>query len=404
VKILIADTFEASGLRALAGAGCEVLYEPELQGDGLIERIRTSAAKILIVRGTRVPAAAFEASALGLVVRAGAGFNTIDVAAASRHGIYVSNCPGKNAVAVAELTVALILAIDRHIPENVADLRHGRWNKKAYSQARGLAGRTLGLIGLGHIGCEVARRARAFDMPVIGWSRRFTGTGGLTEECGVPIRLLPSPEQVAAEADVLSVHLALTAETRQFVNAAILTRLKPGGYFINTARAEVVDTAALAAAVRERGIKAGLDVFDDEPVEGNGAFVNPLAALPGVYGTHHIGASTDQAQEAIAAEAVRIALAYQKTGRVATAVNLATRSGATHTLVVRHRDRPGVLAHVFEHLRAAGVNVQETENSIFTGGEAAIARINLDAEPAASTLDAIRTGNRDVIEVDLLTV
>jgi D-3-phosphoglycerate dehydrogenase / 2-oxoglutarate reductase len=404
VKILIADPFEPGGLQALAAAGSDVLYEPDLTGDRLIERIRTSAAKVLIVRGTRVPAAAFETGALGLVVRAGAGFNTIDVASASRHGIYVSNCPGKNAVAVAELTFALILAIDRHIPENVADLRAGRWNKKAYSKARGLAGRTLGLIGLGHIGCEVARRAQAFGMQVVGWSRRFNDVGGLTDECGVPIRLSPTPQQLAAEADILSVHLALTPETRHFVNASILGGLKPGGYFINTARAEVVDSAALAAAVRDGGIKAGLDVFDDEPVEGAGAFTNPLTGLPGVYGTHHIGASTDQAQEAIAAEAVRIVLAYQMTGRVATAVNLATRTRATRTLVVRHHDRPGVLAHVFEHLRAAGVNVQETENIIFDGGEAAVARINLDAEPDEAVLAAIRTGNRDIIELDLLTV
>jgi D-3-phosphoglycerate dehydrogenase len=403
VRILIADQFEPGGLEALAAAGCEVLYEPDLNGDALIGRVRTSAAEVLIVRSTRVPAAAFEAGSLGLVVRAGAGVNTIDVASASRHGVYVSNCPGKNAVAVAELTFGLILALDRHIPDNVADLRAGRWNKKRYSSARGLAGRTLGLLGLGYIGCEVARRAQAFDMHVAGWSRRFEG-GRLTEECGVRIRLSSTPQQLAAEADILSVHLALTPATRQFVDASILDRLQPGSYFINTARAEVVDSAALAAAVRDRGIRAGLDVFDDEPVEGAGAFTTPLAMLPGVYGTHHIGASTKQAQEAIAAEAVRITLAYQMTGRVATAVNLATRTRATHTLVVRHHDRPGVLAHVFEHLQAAGVNVQETENVIFAGGEAAVARINLDGDPGEDILAAIRTGNRDIIQLDLLTV
>jgi D-3-phosphoglycerate dehydrogenase len=404
VKILIADAFEQSGVQALTAGGCDVLYEPALTGDALTERIRTSAAKVLIVRSTNVPAPALETGALGLVVRAGAGYNTIDVAAASRRGIYVSNCPGKNAVAVAELTFGLILAIDRHIPENVADLRAGRWNKTTYSKARGLAGRTLGLIGLGHIGCEVARRAHAFGMPVVVWSRRFNAGGARAEECGVPIERSASPREVAAAADILSVHLALTPDTRQFVSASILARLKPGSYFINTARAELVDSAALAIAVRDGGIKAGLDVFDDEPTEGTGEFTNPLASLAGVYGTHHIGASTDQAQEAIAAETVRIVLAYKTTGRVPNVVNLATRTRATHTLVVRHRDRPGVLAHVFEHLRAGAVNVQETENIIFAGAQAAVARINLDGEPSATLLDAIRTGNSDILELDLLTV
>jgi D-3-phosphoglycerate dehydrogenase len=404
VKILIADAFELSGLQALAAGGCEVLYEPDLKGEALIERIATSAAAVLIVRSTKVPAAALEAGALGLVVRAGAGYNTIDVAAASRRGIYVSNCPGKNAAAVAELTFGLILAIDRRIPDNVADLRGGRWNKKEYSMARGLAGRTLGLIGLGHIGCEVARRAHAFGMTLAVWSRRLTTAGADRDQCGVPIEVRSSPQELAAESDILSVHLALTPETRQFVNGSILERLKPGSYLINTARAEVVDSTALATAVRDHGIRAGLDVFDNEPVEGRSAFDPPLASLPGVYGTHHIGASTEQAQEAIAAEAVRIVLAYQTTGRVPNVVNLATSTGATHTLVVRHRDRPGVLAHVFEHLRAGGVNVQETENIIFEGGQAAVARINLNAAPDVSVLEAIRTGNSDILTVDLLTV
>jgi D-3-phosphoglycerate dehydrogenase len=404
VKVLIADTFEPSGVGALEAAGCTVLHEPGLNGEGLTERVRASAARVLIVRSTPVAAAALEAAALGLIVRAGAGVNTIDVAAASRRGIYVANCPGKNAVAVAELTFALILAIDRHIPENVADLRAGRWNKKDYSKARGLAGRTLGLIGFGHIGCEVARRAHAFGMHVTVWSRRFNEGGSGAEHCGVPIRVSPSPQELAAAADVLSVHLALAPATRQFVDASILSRLKRGAYFINTARAEVVDSAALLVAVRDGGIKAGLDVFDDEPAAAAGVFTNPLTSLSGVYGTHHIGASTEQAQEAIAAETVRIVLAYKRTGMVPNVVNLATRTRATRALVVRHRDQPGVLAHVFEQLRADGVNVQETENIVFEGAQAAVARINLDAEPSAAALEAIRTRNADILDIDLLTL
>lgn len=402
MRVLIADPFEQSGIDALVRAGCEVLHEPHLKEAALEARLRDCEARVLVVRSTAVGAAALEAGSLGLVVRAGAGYNTIDVAAASRRGIYVSNCPGRNAIAVAELTMALILAIDRRIPDNTADLRAGRWNKKAYSAARGLHGRSLGLIGFGNIGREVARRAHAFGMPVRVWSRRFADGSASAADSDVPIELVATPQELAARSDVLSVHLALTAATRRFVNASILDALPPGAYFVNTARAEVVDSEALARAITANGIKAGLDVFDGEPSGGTGEFSSPLAALPGVYGTHHIGASTDQAQEAIAAETVRIVLAFRDTGRVPNVVNLATRSPATHRLIVRHRDRPGVLAHVFAHLRAGGLNVQETENIVFEGAEAAVARINLDAEPTADVVHAIRSGNADIIELSVV--
>jgi D-3-phosphoglycerate dehydrogenase len=348
-----------------------------------------------------------DAGRLSLVVRAGAGVNTIDVAAASRRGIYVSNCPGRNSVAVAELAFGLILAADRRIPDNVAELRAGRWNKREFAKARGLHGRTLGLIGFGSIGQEMAVRAAAFGMTTVVWSRRFGREGALEMaelRPGSAIRVMPSPEAVAEASDVLSVHLALTPDTRNFVGAAILDRLNPGAIFINTARAEIVDHAALADAVRARGIRAGLDVFPDEPGAGTAAFAPPLAALPGVYGTHHIGASTEQAQEAIAAEAVRVIRVYSESGRVPNVVNLATRTPATHRLVVRHRDRPGVLAHVFDKLRAWNLNVQETENVIFEGASAAVASIHLDGEPPAELIHAIEQGSDDILSLQVVKI
>jgi D-3-phosphoglycerate dehydrogenase len=401
LKVLIADRFEQTGIDGLRAAGCDVLYQPDLKDAALADAIRSSGADVLVVRGTSVSAAALEAGQLGLVVRAGAGYNTIDVAAASRRGIYVSNCPGRNAIAVAELTFALMLALDRRVPDNVADLRAGRWNKKEYSKARGLFGRTLGLIGYGSIGAEVAQRAHAFGMPVVVWSRRFAGA---QPEVAMPFRVVDSPERLAAMSDVVSVHLALTKETRGFVNASILGRMRPGTIFINTARAEVVDPAALLDAARDGGIRVGLDVFAGEPGAASGDFSDPLLALPNVYGTHHIGGSTDQAQEAIAAETVRVVAAYMSTGRVPNVVNLAAKTPATHRLIVRHRDRPGVLAHVFDVLKSGGVNVQETENVIFEGAEAAIARISVDTLPSASLLAAIRDGNRDILDLHVVTI
>ena len=401
--VLIADKFEQSGLDGLNRAGCQVVYQPDLKDDSLTKAIAESGADVLVVRSTAVTGPMLEAGRLTLVVRAGAGYNTIDVATASRRGIYVSNCPGKNAIAVAELTLALILALDRRVADNVADLRAGQWNKKEYSKARGVFGRTLGLIGYGNIGREVARRAHACGMPVVVWSRRFAA-GGTDEAGGVPIEVMKTPQEVAERADVLSVHLALSKETRGFVNKTVLDRLKPGSFFINTARGEVVDHAALEQAVRERGLKVGLDVFAAEPTGATGVFSDPLVALPGVYGTHHIGASTDQAQDAIAAETVRIITTYRDTGRVPNVVNIAKQTPAVYRLIVRHVDRPGVLAHVFEHLRAGDINVQETENIVFDGAHAAVARINLDGAPSEGLLTAIKQGNADILDLHLVTI
>jgi D-3-phosphoglycerate dehydrogenase / 2-oxoglutarate reductase len=404
LKVLIADKFEQSGIDGLKALGCEVLYEPGLKDSALADSIASSRAQVLVVRSTQVTEAMLDAGELSLVVRAGAGVNTIDVAAASRRGIYVSNCPGKNAVAVAELTFALMMALDRRIPENVAELKAGRWNKKEFSKARGLFGRTLGLIGFGNIGQEVARRARAFGMPVLVWSRRFTANGDLRREAMEQwgIEVMGSAEKVAAHADVISIHLALTKDTRGFVDADVLRQARPGAMLINTARAEVLDYNALGDAIREKGLRVALDVFANEPAGAEGPFNDPIMSLPNVIGTHHIGASTDQAQEAIAAETVRIVRSFVETGRVPNVVNLAKQTPATHMLVVRHRDRPGVLAHVFEQLRSANLNVQETENIIFEGAHAAVARINLDGAPPSETLHAIHEGNADVVNLQVV--
>jgi D-3-phosphoglycerate dehydrogenase len=414
MTVLVADKFEQSGLDGLRAAGCAVLYEPDVKDDALTDAIRKSDADVLVVRSTKVTAAMLDAGRLALIVRAGAGYNTIDVAGASARGIYVSNCPGKNAIAVAELTMALMLALDRRVPDNVADLRAGKWNKKEYSKAHGLHGRTLGVLGAGSIAREVIRRAASFGLDIVMWSRRFGGENRPLSEAEardlgiesalhqVSIEIAATPGAVAARADILSVHLALGDGTKGLVNKALLDQLKPGAFFINTARGEVVDHAALAAAVRDRGLRVGLDVFANEPASATGGFQDELVTLPNVYGTHHIGASTDQAQEAIAAETVRIVRTFKETGKVPNVVNLAKRTPATHMLVVRHRDRPGVLAHVFDHLREANLNVQETENIVFDGAQAAVARINLDGAPAAALCDKIKRGHPDVLDLQVV--
>lgn len=398
MKILIADKFPESGQSELREAGFEIVYDPDLKDDALATAIKSSGADVLVVRGTKVTGEMLEAGRLSLIVRAGAGYNTIDVETASSRGIYVTNCPGKNSVAVAELAFGLILALDRRIPDNALDLRQGRWNKKEYSKARGIFGRTLGLVGLGKIGQEMIPRAKAFGMPVGAWSRSLTLERA--ERLGIDMK--QSPLEVASASDIVSVHVALNAETRNLINETFLNAMKPGSYFINTSRAEVVDQAALAQAVNERGIRAGLDVFAGEPAGGVGTVEDAIFKLDGVIGTHHIGASTDQAQQAIAEETVRIIHDYKEAGRTPNVVNLAKKSPATHLLVVRHYDRVGVLASVFDQLKRAGINVQETENIVFDGAIAAIARIHLDSAPSDEVLDAIKANSQDIIEMSLL--
>jgi D-3-phosphoglycerate dehydrogenase / 2-oxoglutarate reductase len=398
MHVLIADKFEQSGQDGLKSSGCEVTYQPGLKDDALGDAVARLRPDVLVVRSTKVTEAILAAGALKLVVRAGAGYNTIDVAAASRRGIYVSNCPGKNSVAVAELAFALILALDRRVADNVAALRQGQWNKAEFSKARGLLGRTLGLIGVGRIGREMIPRARAFGMPVVAWSRSLTPEAA--RELGVARR--ESPIDVARAADIVSVHVAANPQTHGLIDANFFDAMRPGAYFINTSRADVVDQVALSWAVRSNGVRAGLDVFAHEPSGGAGDFADDIVKLPGVIGTHHIGASTDQAQEAIAAETVRIVKAFQETGKVPNVVNIAKATPATCALVVRHLDRPGVLASVLDLISAARINVQEMDNIVFDGAQAAVAHINLETPPAADLLDRIRAANPNVLELSLI--
>jgi D-3-phosphoglycerate dehydrogenase / 2-oxoglutarate reductase len=398
--VLIADKFEQSGRDGLQAIGCEVLFQPDLKDEALVEAIAKHQPDVLVVRGTKVTEPMLAAGPLKLIVRAGAGYNTIDVAAASRRGIYVSNCPGKNSIAVAELAFALILALDRRIADNVIALRAGQWNKKEFSKARGLFGRVVGLVGLGKIAQEMIPRARAFGMPVVAWSRSLTDEKAA--ELGV--ERMETPLDVARAADIVSIHVALKPDTRMFIGPDFFQAMREGAYLINTSRGEVVDEGALVEAIHSKGIRAGLDVFAIEPTSAVAEFTDPIAQEASVYGTHHIGASTDQAQEAIAAETVRIIQSFKETGHVPNVVNLAQRTPATHRLVVRHRDRPGVLAQVLDAIKAEQINVQEMENIVFEGAEAAVARINLDKAPSRATLENLRAGNTDIIELDVLEI
>lgn len=399
MKVLVADKFEQSGLDGLAALGAEVISNPDLADASLAEAIKETEADVLVVRSTKVTEAMMEGGKLSVIIRAGAGYNTIDVAAASNRGILVTNCPGKNSQAVAELAFGLVLALDRHIPDNVAELRAGRWNKKKFSKAKGLYGRTLGLIGMGKISQEMIPRARAFGMNVVANSRWMTPDIA----AALGIGRASSPEELAAMSDVVSVHVSLTPETKNMLGEKFFAAMKKGASFVNTSRGEVVDQAALLKAIQEKGIVAGLDVFEDEPTGGEGEYNGVLKDNPNVYCTHHIGASTDQAQEAVAMEVVRIVREYKNSGVVPNVVNVRRADIATHLLVIRHLDRVGVLAHVLGVLKDEGVNVQEMENIVLGGAKSAIAQIALDKEPTGNALLKIKM-NENVFDASVFPI
>jgi D-3-phosphoglycerate dehydrogenase len=398
MKVLIADKFEKVGVDGLQELGCTVVSQPDVKAEDLPAAIKAADPHILIVRGKKVTGDALRAgTALTLVIRAGAGIDTIDVNTASSLGVFVSNCPGKNSIAVAELVLGLLLSCDRRIPDQVAELRAGTWNKGEYSKARGLHGRTLGIVGLGQIGRETAARAQAFGMRVVAWSRHLTHE----EADRLGLIYAQTPLEVARVSDAISINVAANAETKHLVNAEFLAAMRPGAYLINTSRGSVVDEAALEQAVREKKLRVGLDVFANEPAGSSGTFGNAIVQTPGVYGTHHVGASTEQAQVAIAHEVIRIVQTFQATGEVPNVVNRLARSSATHVLSIRHRNRPGVLAHVFGVLANGAINVEEVENIIYHGAQATLARIHLDGVPDAAAVERIRKGNEDIISVEL---
>lgn len=386
VRILIADPVE--GAEDLRAAGHEVVDEPGLGTDDLPGRI--AGMQVLVVRSTRVTAETIGASDdLALIVRAGAGTNTIDTDAAAARGVHVCNTPGQNSVAVAELALGLLLAIDRSIPEAVEDLRAGRWDKQRYSQARGLAGRSLGIVGCGDVGLAFAERAAACELVVRTVDRPDRDAATLDRMRQIGVETVSDLPTLMATCDVVSFHVPATDATTGMVDADLLAHVRPGTWLLNTSRGEIIDEPALLAAIEDKDLRVGLDVYRDEPSAKQAAWQHPLAQHPNVVGTHHVGASTEQAQRAIAAETVRVIDAFAR-GQVVNCVNLDTRTLGAHTLVVRHRNEVGALSSVFDVLEDHHLNVEQMDNRVFAGREAAVATMNVAGEVSDSLLDTLR--------------
>ncbi len=401
MRLLIADKLHPRAVEELRALPIEVVYEPELTRESLEKRMQ--GIGILVVRSTEVTSAAIGAAKdLNLIVRAGAEFDTIDVRAASQHGIYVANCPGRNASAAAELVLGLVVSLDRRIPDAVASMRAGKWERQEYSKAEGLHGKSMGVAGLGAIGREVAVRARAFGLNVIGWGRSFTPARATEMGIGYAGSMM----ELASRSQILTVHLALNDRTRQIVSRAVIDALPDRAIVINTARADLMDYPALFAAVEKRGLRVGLDVYADEP-KGTRVYPAPERFRPYpsgglVYGTPHVSAATDQAQLSIATETVRVIRSFLLEGSVPNVVNVSS-TASRFQLVIRMMDKVGTFANVLGVLKRHGINLEEVTNTIFDGGGAACAKLRLQSRPTEACLAEIRAFD-EVLQVGLVTL
>jgi D-3-phosphoglycerate dehydrogenase len=313
MKIVVADKISERGLALLAERGWQVatpgaaaLASELAEAEALIVRSATRVSEELLEAGPR----------LRVVGRAGVGVDNIDVEAATRRGVLVMNTPGGNAVSVAEHAIALLLALARRIPEFDAATRGGRWEKS--NAGIEVRGKMLGLVGLGRVGAEVARRARALEMRVAAHDPYISES--VARDTGV--ELLPL-EEVLRRADFISLHAALVPATEKLINAARIAQMKRGARLINTARGELIDEAALAEALASGQLAgAALDVFAMEPPAGS-----PLLALPNVIATPHVAGSTQEAQEEVGVLIAQQVRDYLADGTLRNAVNLPAISG-----------------------------------------------------------------------------
>ncbi len=401
MRLLIADKLHPRAIEELKTLPVEVVYEPELTKDSLERRL--PGFGIVVVRSTEVTAPAIEAARqLHLIVRAGAGYTTIDTRAASKRGIYVANCPGKNAAAVAELVMGLMVCLDRRIPDALASLRSGKWERAEFSKSEGLYGKTIGIAGLGAIGKEVMHHAKAFGLHVAAWSRSLTPA----KAADLGVHHATSIEDLASKSQILTVHLPLVERTKKIVQKKVFDLLPERALFINAAREGLVDYEALREAVDTRGLRAAVDVYPDEPKgkkEFPADFFAPSKSGGLLYGTPHIAAATDQAQLSIATETVRVIRSFLLEGHVPNVVNVSGASMARFQIVIRMLDKVGTFANVLAVLKRHGINVEEVTNTIFEGGGAACAKLRILSRPTEACLQEIRAFD-EVLHVDTVSL
>jgi len=396
MKTLVGCSLPQWALQELRSLGTELLYEPKVTTERMEKLIGDVA--VLVVRRTRVSSEVIAAGkALQLIVRAGTNTANIAVEEASTQGIFVSNCPHKDAVAIAELTLALLLALDRGVLENVAALKKGLLDEPEAIDARGLAGRTLGILGFGPVEREIVKRARAFDMKLLAWSPTLTpelAVAGNVGFCGWP-------RELARESEMVTVYAPQQETDELLVDAEFLQNMRDGAYLVYVGHPAALDETALAEVAKERNLRVAYDISAPQLAGSNaGRFRSRLQALPNVIGTHHLADRTQQAYQATATEVVRVIREFLVAGEVVNCVNILEHSPATWQLVLRLRDTVGVLASIMEHIRTDGINVEEMSSRVFMGAQAGFCTIALDERPSTEALNAIR-GLDGVLHLEL---
>ncbi len=400
MRLLLADPIETQPLEELRLLGVEIESNPTLTEATLPAAL--AGVGILVVRGTQVTAEAIaEARELNLIVRAGSGTGSVDVEAASARGIYVANCPGRSAMSVAELVFGMMISLDRRMVESTNELVRGTWDKAKYSTEEGLFGRRIGIAGLGSTGREILARATAFGLKPHAFSRSLTPTKAGRLDVGYA----PSVERLAAMSDIFTVHLPLTPQTRGMISRSVLSALPDGAIFINTSRADVVDMEAFAELAPKKGLRAGFDVFPDEPRESPAEIASPMLksvlATRHLVATPHIGASTRQAQRAVAEDVARIVRCFLTEENVPNVVNVCVASPARYVLVIRQLDKVGALANTLSVLKRHGINIEEISNTVFDGARATCTKLRVSGRPSEACLKEIGVFE-EVLHVDVV--
>lgn len=398
MKILITCRLPEFAVETLRSIHSAVEYRPDMTAEALAAAI--SGVGILIVDSIRVaPDVILRGRELEMIIRAGWGSGNVAIDEASAQGVFVTHCPEKDASSIAEHVLGLLLALDRRTVEQTASLRSGKWTRSEFLDARGLSGRTLGIIGQGRTAVELARRATAFNMKVLLWRAQPT----IDQEQPGSIEFCDWPREVARRSDMVAILGAVTPDGVASIDADFFQNLAPGAYVVFAGKSHAMDESALAAAIQSRRLRVALDVHASEPAGDSSRFRSQIMQIPGVIGTHHMAGISAHATDSIASEIVRIVRTFLVSGEVLNCINLCERSPATWQLLLRVKDQVGVLASILDAIRADGINAEEITVRVFTGAKAAWISIALDERPSTEALDAIRS-IRDVIHLELRAV
>lgn len=396
MRLLIADAIDTQPLEELRLLGIEIVVNPNLTRDTLPAAL--SGVGILVVRRLEVTKAALDgARELNLIVRAGGGSGNIDVEAASERGIYVANCPNKNAAAVAELVMGLAVALDRRILDAHGALRDGRWERGTFGSEQGLLGRHIGIAGLGATGREVLARSRVFGMKPHVMSRAMTAQKAQR----LDVAFAPTLEHLASVSEVFTVHLPLTPSSRGVVSRNVLEALPDDSIVINTAHAALFDLDALAEIAPRKRLRVGLDVHAGEPRDPSAKFDARFASLPNFICTPHVGGSTKQAQRAISDEITRVIRCFLTEENVPNVINVCATTPARYVIVLRQLDKVGALANTLAVLKRHGINIEEISNTVFDGAKATCTKLRVSGRPSDGCLKEI-AAFEETLHVDII--